>query len=67
MNKGLYKHINRRYIYFYKTWENSIKNSGVTIAIWDLPMNKNKWSWVNCDDDEDDYGVLMGAACLAQW
>lgn len=67
MNKGLFKHQDRRCIYFYKTWENSIKNSGVTIAIWDFPMNDNKWSWVNCDDDEDDCGVFIGAACLAQW
>lgn len=69
MNKGLYKHKDGKCIYWYKKWKNSSENSGVTVAIWgwDLP-NDNKWSWINCgDDNEEDSGDCIGAACLAQW
>ena len=68
MNKGLYKHRDGQYIYWYETWKNSSKNSGATMAIWDwYSYTDNKWNWSNCEDNEDDYGQLIGAACLAQW
>ena len=67
MNKGLYKHKNGRCIYWYKTWKNSSENSGRTLAIWDWYVYAESWSWENLKDDEDDYGQLIGAACLAQW
>lgn len=67
MNKGLYKHQDRKCIYWYKTWENSTKNSGSTLAIWNYDITSKLWTWVDCEDDEDDSGDLVGAACLAQW
>ena len=67
MNKGLYKHRDGKCIYWYKTWKNSTKNSGATMEIWDYSFTSNVWSWTNSEDDEDDYGQLIGAACLAQW
>jgi len=67
MNKGLYKHRDGKCLYWYKTWKNSSENSGVTMAIWDYGFIDNIWSWTNCEDDEDDCGQPIGAACLAQW
>ena len=67
MNKSLYKHKNGRCIYWYETWKNSSENSGRTLAIWDCHVYAESWSWENCEDDEDDCGQLIGAACLAQW
>ena len=67
MNKGLYKHIDGKCVYWYKTWKNSSENSGSTLAIWNYGFEDNRWNWVNCVDDEDDCGTLVGAACLAQW
>lgn len=68
MNKGLYKHRDGKCIYWYKTWKNYSENSGATMAIWDwYYYTDNKWNWSNCEDNEDDYGLLVGAACLAQW
>lgn len=67
MNKGLYKHWDRKSVYWYKTWENSTKNSGSTLAVWNYDLTNSLWDWVNCEDDEEDSGDLIGAACLAQW
>ena len=68
MNKGLYKHVNRKYIYWYETWKNSSKNSGSTLAIWKYDTQPNFWSWSNCnEDDEEDNGQLIGSSCLARW
>lgn len=68
MNKGLYKHVDRKCIYWYETWKNSSKNSGSTLAIWKHAMQSNFWSWSNCDDDdEEDNGQLIGSSCLARW
>ena len=68
MNKGLYLYSGSSVVYWYKTWKNSSENSGVTMAIWDWgDYTDNKWNWSNCSDDDDDYGQLVGAACLAQW
>ena len=68
MNKGLYKHVDRIHIYWYKTWKNSSKNFGATIMIWSETVDPDLWTWKDCgDDDEEDSGLLVGAACLAQW
>lgn len=65
MNKGLYKHVDKRCIYFYKKWKNSAENSGSTIRVWCPPVDI--WTWKNCEDDEDDCGLLVGSSCLVQW
>ncbi len=67
MNKGLYKHVDKRCIYFYKKWKNSAENSGSTIRVWCPPSEVDIWNWNNCEDDEDDYGLLVGSTCLVQW
>ena len=67
MNKSLYKHRDGKCLYYYKTWKNSTKNSGATMVIWDYSSTSYVFSWTNSEDDEDDYGQLIGAACLAQW
>lgn len=67
MNKGLYKHIDRRSLYWYESWKNSAENSGATILIWDEKLGPGKWTWSNSEDDEEDCGTLVGAACLVQW
>lgn len=67
MSKGLYKHRDGKCIYWYKTWKNSSKNSGATIIVWNEDFGPDYWTWEDSVDDEDDYGLLVGAACLAQW
>ena len=61
MNKGLYLYSGGPVVYWYKTWKNSSENSGASIDF----ENVGFWTWENWDDEE--WGLLIGATCLAQW
>lgn len=63
MNKGLYKE--GEYYYFYKFWENSSKNFGVTFVLESDTEKFIAWDWKNWIGSGDPQ--LIGAACLAQW
>jgi len=65
MNKGMYKE--NQYIYWYKTWKNSLENSGTTITIEDCTGDCETWIWENWWVDFREGRDLIGAACLAQW
>lgn len=61
MDKGLYLYSGSSVVYWYKTWKNSSENSGVSIDIKDRAF----LTWDNWSNNE--WGLLVGAACLAQW
>ena len=63
MNKGLYKE--REYYYFYKSWKNSSRNSGITFVLEGSDGEFETWGWK--DWTSDDYPLLIGATCLARW
>ena len=63
MNRGLYKASG--YIAYYKTWENSLENSGVRISFKHSASPYEEYHWTNIEKISG--GYLVGAACLVQW
>ena len=63
MNRGLYKASG--YIAYYKTWENSLENSGVSISFKYPASPYEEYHWTNIEKINGSF--LIGAACLAQW